>query len=200
MAHNLANAGGKTAMFYSGERPWHGLGTAVEGALTSAEAIKAAGLDWNVDEVPVYLEHGAKISGYKGLRRADTGTILHVCRDSYHPIQNRDAFKFFDRVTGTGAAKYVTAGALGDGGRVWILANAHDGSLACWIMATSIRVVCQNTLSISLAARGESTRDVRILHRAGATDRVAETRDQLGLALKYYDAFGGRATPSRHGK
>ena len=35
-------------MFYTREKPWHGLGTRVEEALDSREALRLAGLDWRV--------------------------------------------------------------------------------------------------------------------------------------------------------
>ena len=37
-------------MFYVREKPWHGLGVEVQDALNSADALKMAGLDWEVKE------------------------------------------------------------------------------------------------------------------------------------------------------
>jgi len=211
MAHNLSTTDGKTSMFYTGEKPWHGLGVEVAGALTAEEAIKAAGLDWAVKSEPVYDGDMKQIETHHLLRRADTRDVLHIAKTSYVPIQNRAKFKFFDDVTATGEAKYVTAGALGRGERVWILAeiakcdlrvlqtddvvkpylmlaDSFDGTLACWMMATSIRVVCQNTMNSALSAKYAD--GFRIQHRAGATSKFQDARAALGLAVKYYKGFG----------
>ena len=42
-------------MFYVREKPWHGLGTEVQEAPTSADALLYAGLDWLVVQEDVYL-------------------------------------------------------------------------------------------------------------------------------------------------
>lgn len=111
----------------------------------------------------------------------------------YTPVQNREAFEFFDPIVGENAAVYHTAGALGEGERVWVLAklpgdirvvgddiahkylllsNSHDGNSAVQIKFTPIRVVCQNTLTMALregpALRIPHTRDVRERLRVAA--------------------------------
>ncbi len=42
-------------MFWYGETPWHGLGKEVLSTLTAEEAIKVAGLNWEVEVVPVII-------------------------------------------------------------------------------------------------------------------------------------------------
>lgn len=58
MAANVEN------MFYVRETPWHGLGTRVLTAPSSKEALQLAGLDWKVNQQPIYTE-GEELSGYK---------------------------------------------------------------------------------------------------------------------------------------
>lgn len=128
MAHELSTENGKAAMMYVGQVPWHGLGQKLDKPATSAEAIKAAHLDWEVAKVPLYLK------GSNGYRLADeTFAIvrsdvshpapLGIVGTSYQPLQNRAAFVWFDEIVGQDAAIYHTAGALGSGERVWILAK-----------------------------------------------------------------------------
>jgi len=54
MAHDLSIEDGKAAMMYVGEVPWHGLGQKLDKPATSAEAIEAARLNWEVAKVPLY--------------------------------------------------------------------------------------------------------------------------------------------------
>ena len=61
MAHELLIEDGKAAMFYVGEPPWHGLGQRLDQPATSAQAIKAAGLDWVVEKVPLYIAGGFRL-------------------------------------------------------------------------------------------------------------------------------------------
>ena len=54
MAHELnVNEEGLVEMAYTGEIPWHGLGTKVNDDLTPAEFMAAANLDWEVQKVPL---------------------------------------------------------------------------------------------------------------------------------------------------
>jgi phage/plasmid-like protein (TIGR03299 family) len=199
-------------MMYVGEKPWHGLGVKLEKAATSAEAITAAGLDWAVEKRPVtFLDNEGKsreVPGKFVTVRADTQKPLGVVGSDWTPIQNREAFSFFDAVVGEKLAIYHTAGALGDGQRVWILAklpghirvigddvvekflllsNGHDGGLAYRMGFTPIRVVCQNTLNIAL--KEGSILSAKLRHTSGIGLRVNEVREQLGIVAGLYQTF-----------
>jgi len=206
------------SMMYYGKTPWHRLGTEVEGLATAEEAIAAAGLNWDVDLTPVYVD--APIPGMGGMKpipdkmaiyRKTDGQVYNVVGNRYAPIQNSAAFSFFDGVVGAGGAVYETAGSLLEGRQVWILANlkdslgiageeikkyllltnSHDGSMALQMFWTPIRVVCWNTLSAALAS-GEGARFYS-RHTAGATDRIESAKQVLGLARIYYDEFKAKA-------
>lgn len=120
----------------------------------------------------------------------------------YHIVQNREAFAFFDAIVGGGdGILYETAGALGDGERIFItaklpgyirvgsgdditekyifLTTAHDGSGSITAAFTPIRVVCQNTLNAALKGMANV---VRIKHTAGAKQRLEDAHKVLGLA------------------
>ena len=57
-------------MFYTREKPWHGLGTRVENALDSKEALVAAGLDWKVIQKPIMTDDGNRIPGHTWMVRS----------------------------------------------------------------------------------------------------------------------------------
>src|SRR3972149_2604292 len=86
-------------------------------------ATHPAGLNWTVSMKPVYLGNGVQVPRYQAIVRDTDATIYAVVGANYVPVQNKDAFKFFDSVVGTGEAYYETAGSLRGGSRVWMLAN-----------------------------------------------------------------------------
>lgn len=191
-------------MMYVRQVPWHGLGTMVTEAPTSADALHLAGLDWTVDQTPVYTDAGIEIPGYKANRRSSDNSILGIVSDRYRIVQNTEAFEFTDAIVGeteNGVVKYETAGSLNGGKKIWLLAkmptqkildddvepymcfsNTHDGSGAIRICMTPIRVVCANTLSMALntAKRQWSTK-----HMGDMQSKLEEAKLCLQLADKY---------------
>jgi len=75
------------SMFYVRQVPWHGLGVNVEKAPTSEDALHFAGLDWRVEQTPVFTDSGIEIPGYKANRRDTDGTILGIVSDRYKIVQ-----------------------------------------------------------------------------------------------------------------
>jgi hypothetical protein len=119
MAHNLLIQNGQASMFYIDEVPWHGLGVKLNGPATAQEAITAAQLDWKVVKLPLFA--GSKRipvpDRFAVVRRTGdliqrTDPVLGVVSNEYTPLQNRQAFQFFDPIVGQNAAIYHTAGAL----------------------------------------------------------------------------------------
>ena len=211
MAHEV-----ESLMYVSDESnerfvPWHGLGTAVDHAPNSAEAIRLAGLDWSVKPQPVFIEHnGAKIEipNCKANVRDTDGKTLGIVTNRYQVVQNREAFDFTDSLIGEGCV-YETAGALQDGKRVFLLAkmperyildekydpficftNTHDGTGSIKAIMTPVRVVCMNTLGLALngAKRAWSTR-----HLGDLKSKLEEARYTLKLANSYMDRFAETA-------
>ena len=187
-------------MMYVRTVPWHGLGTRVEEAPTSADALRLAGLDWEVEGKPVFTEAGVLIPDYKATTRSSDGSVLGIVGDHYTVVQNREAFAFTDALIGEGVT-YETAGSLKGGRQIWLLArmparkilgdafqpylcftNSHDGSGAVRACMTPIRVVCSNTLNMALrgAQRSWSTP-----HKGNVTSRIEEARQTLELADRY---------------
>ena len=75
-------------LFYTRVAPWHGLGTRVENALSSEEALIASGLDWQVIQKPIFTNDLTPISGYKANIRDIDNKVLGVVSDRYKVVQN----------------------------------------------------------------------------------------------------------------
>lgn len=188
-------------MFYVREAPWHGLGTRVEEALTSKEALIASGLNWKVEQKEIFTEDGVTIQGYYANVRNTDYKVLGVVTNRYQIVQNSEAFAFTDSLIENGV-KYETAGALKDGKKTWILArlpetyrmvddkvvpyivfsNSHDGAGAIKVAMTPVRVVCQNTLNLALdtASRIWSTN-----HTGDIDSKMDDAKMTLFMAKSY---------------
>lgn len=202
MAHNIES------MFYTREKPWHGLGTMVQEAPTSSEALRLAGLDWTVDGRPIYTAEGEQIDNYKVNVRSSDNAVLGVVTDRYTICQNSNAFEFTDELIG-GDVRYETAGSLRGGRRIWLLAkmpnttvagddvepylcftNTHDGTGAVRVCMTPVRVVCNNTLNIALSC---AKRSWSVTHVGDIQEKITEAKIALELAGEYMDALDKRA-------
>ena len=109
-------------MFYARRAPWYGLGTSVEEAMSSREALDAAGLNWKVLQKELITEDGRLVRGFKANIRETDGQILGVVTKRYKVVQNEEAFAFTDELLGEGVT-YETAGSIQNGRRTWILAR-----------------------------------------------------------------------------
>ena len=209
----------ETAFYHEG-LPWN-KGTKVDQALTAKEAIVAAGLDWTVESVPIYTNNAmgkrgtARIPGRRAIQRQTDGKVLGVLGNDYKPVQNIDAFEFFDTVVADRGAKYEAAGALMGGKRIWLLAklnggngqiniegdevdkylllfNGHDGGLALKMFFMPFRLWCLNVLS---TADTRVSREAMFYarHTDSLPDKVLTARDILGISLNYYNAFAETA-------
>jgi hypothetical protein len=106
-------------MFYVREVPWHGLGIRVEETLTSDEALRVAGLDWRVNNYPIYDQYGKPIPNYVANTRDKDRKVLGIVTDRYKIVQNADAFSFTDHLLGDDV-RYETAGSLNEGRKIWL--------------------------------------------------------------------------------
>ncbi|MEO3235843.1 DUF932 domain-containing protein [Ruminococcus sp. 1001136sp1] len=194
------------SMFYTREKPWHGLGIMVAEAPNSKDALRLAGLNWKVLQEPVYTENKELLQGYKANVRGSDRKVLGVVTDRYKVIQNEEAFAFTDALLGEGI-RYETAGSLQEGRRVWMLArlprefiiggerispymvfsNTHDGSGAVKTALTPIRVVCNNTLNLALRT---AKRSWSMIHTGDISGKIEEAKNTLLLADEYMTALG----------
>lgn len=193
-------------MFYTREKPWHGLGVEVKEAPTSKDALIMAGLNWQVVQKPIMTEEGHLIEGYKANVRETDQQVLGVVSNRYKVVQNEEAFTFTDALLGEGVT-YETAGSLQNGRRTWMLArlphqyiisgdeitpylvfmNAHDGTGSIKVAMTPIRVVCQNTLNMALST---ARRSWSCNHTGDIADKMTEARDTLLHANRYMSELG----------
>lgn len=193
-------------MFYTRERPWHGLGTRVEEAPSSREALRLAGLDWQVLQKPIMTTDGQMVKGFRANVRDRDSRVLGVVTDRYKVVQNEDAFAFTDDLLGEGVT-YETAGSLQDGRKTWLLAelpqryiisgdeiapylvfmNAHDGSGSIKVAMTPVRVVCMNTLNLALAT---AKRCWSTAHTGDIRAKIEDARDTLLFAETYMGELG----------
>jgi phage/plasmid-like protein (TIGR03299 family) len=201
MAHEVEMIDGQAQMAYAGDVPWHGLGTKVSNELSPLQMMEKAGLDWEVEKHPLIATvNGQQIeSDKKALVRMSDLKILDTVGPDWNPIQNKQAFEFFHEFVLSGDMNMHTAGSLKGGQQTWALAkvnesfdifggdvvesyllfsNPHKYGQGVNIRFTPIRVVCNNTLTMSL--NGHANMGYKSGHRSEFNaDQVKET---LGLA------------------
>ena len=208
MAHELEIVNGQAQMAYVGEVPWHGLGTAVPADLTSEQMMQAAGLDWTVEKMPSYYDgpDGKLLTGQHALVRSTDRKILTNISDNWEPVQNADAFQFFHDFVMDGDMEMHTAGSMFGGKRVWALAkvkesfevmdgdkvenfllfsNPHEYGRAIDVRFTSIRCVCNNT--VTLAINEQVDRWIRLNHRRKFDAEAV--KKMLGIAKVKFNQF-----------
>lgn len=208
---SLDTSNGRVAMMAAGVLPWHGLGVLVKDAVTSADAIRLAGLDWQVLKTALSYTFNGETKDAPdafGIVREDTGDWLGSVGSRYKCIQNRDGFSFLDAVLEQYGAKYETAGSLRGGRKVWMLARmpqqsftlgkgdtvesyalfttAHDGSEAAFCFPTTNRVVCNNTFRMAAKDRKNG---ISIRHTGSVKAKIGDAQAALGLAVKGLDSF-----------
>lgn len=197
MAHEVET------MCYAGETPWHGLGVPVHNDLTPAQMLDKAGLNWEVQKFPTYCTvNGKKIlTEDQALVRMSDNKVLSVVSGDWEPNQNSTAFEFFNEFVMEGDMEMHTAGSLREGRNVWALAkvkdsfeilggdkvesyllfsNPHEYGKCIDIRFTPIRVVCNNTLTLSLAGKNDLM--VRLNHRNKFDPEMV--KKTLGIASK----------------
>ena len=209
MAHLLETLNGKVSMAYAGETPWHGLGTKVLPDLTPEQMLKAAGLDWRVEKIPLFGEmNGVQIpTKAEALVRDVDQKVLSIVTDSWNPVQNEEAFEFFAEYVQAGDMEMHTAGSIKGGQHIWALAkikdsffdlfggdktegfllfsNPHQFGKSITVQFTPIRVVCNNTLTLSLDMNHKSS--VAVNHRREFdAESVKETLGIASFKLEKY--------------
>ena len=209
MSHEVEMVNGVAQMAYAGEVPWHGLGTKVSNDLSPNEMMKAAGLDWTVEKVPTFAaKEGVDLipTGMEALVRSTDNKVLTQVGGNWNPVQNEEAFEFFSEYCLAGDMEMHTAGSLKGGQMVWALAkikesfdilggdqvdqyllfsNPHMYGKSIDIRFTPIRVVCNNTLTLSL---GQQVNNACKLHHRSAFDPDS-VKVALGIAHEKFAKY-----------
>ncbi len=195
-------------MAYAGEVPWHGLGTKVDEGIDADEFLVAAGLDWTVDQYPVHTRVGEEeieVPNRFALVRSSDNKVMTVTSKNWHPVQNSDVIGFMQDYVSAGGATLETAGSLHGGKVIWGLARINHGfevtpgdkvngylliksfhelGRATSVDTTTVRVVCQNTMTL---AEAHSELRYKQNHMSefdfsAAKERVGEAHESLRLA------------------
>ena len=185
--HDLEFVNGEASMAYVGETPWHGLGKKVPNDISPEQMLVTAGLDWQVVKKPLFYQDSegkTKATNKVAIVRDTDDKLMTVVSKEWNPVQNLEAFKFFDDFVKGGDMEMHTAGSLRDGKMVWAMAqikdsfelfggdkvdgyllfsNPHEFGRSIDIRFTPIRVVCNNTLSFALEQ--EANHFVKLSHR-----------------------------------
>lgn len=210
MAHELTTrADGFTEMAFVGDTPWHGLGQTLTQDATFEEWRKAAGFDWTIEQAPAQFaapdgtvhEVPQRFVQY----RSDTLAPLSVVSERYKPVQPNEVLEFFRDLVEESGFRLHTAGTLFGGKRLWALAETGkfgevskgdgvggflllstscDKSLATTARFTSVRVVCNNTLSL---AAGNNAHSVSFNHTRHFDHDLMKAK--LGAAVESFGAF-----------
>lgn len=200
-------------MAYVGETPWHGLGNQLPQRQPLDIWQKTAGMDWSIEEAPVqFMSQRIGTLGtihsfpeQKVLYRSDTKTPLSVVSQRYQVVQPKDVLEFYRDLTESAGFELETAGVLKGGKKFWalartgqatalkggddvrgylLLATSCDGTLATTATPTTVRVVCNNTLTIAVNG---ATQDIKVGHRSRFDP--LQVKQQLGIAVSHWDGF-----------
>jgi len=208
MAHQIET------MAFVGQTPWHGLGNQLPQNQPIEVWAQHAGMDWRIESSNVSFmaknERGQSIimpyEEQRVLYRSDTHTPLSVVSQRYQEVQPKEILEFYRDLTEQSGFELETAGVLKGGRKFWalartgqstalkgkdvsngyiLLATACDGTLATTAQFTSVRVVCNNTLSIAIRGQTSGEGVVKVPH---STKFDAEKiKQQLGISIKTWD-------------
>lgn len=197
-----------TAMSVQGAtRPWHKVSTVLENAPSIEEALVASGMTWDVS-LRKMRAGDIPIETHKAVMRSDSKDILGIVGNNYTPLQNKDAFAWFQPFIDDGQATLESAGSFLNGKRTFImakmagdnmeimegdqvekfllLANSFDGSRSVSIGYTPIRISCNNSLTAAL--NSNQSQIIRVRHDKNVVENVLNVRETIDLVNKQFIA------------
>jgi phage/plasmid-like protein (TIGR03299 family) len=143
----------------------------------------------------------APLDGWKAIRRSDTGTVLSVNKDTYTVISHAEMGEIVEAVLAQPNIHWETAGCLDQGRAAWCLAlldepvelpgdasptlpylaitNRHDGTAACALRATAVRIVCANTFRAAELEGDRTGATFSFIHKSSWRNRLDEARQAV---------------------
>ena len=200
-------------MAYVGQTPWHGLGNQLSPKQPLEIWQREAGMNWQIQQSPVHFKADTignlgtihSFPEQKVLFRSDTKAPLSVVSNRYQIVQPGEVLEFYRDLTEVSGYELETAGVLKGGRKFWalartgqstalkgndqvngylLLATSCDGTLATTATPTTVRVVCNNTLTIALDG---TTRAIKVPHSTRFGPKAV--KKQLGIAVSQWDEF-----------
>ena len=152
-----------------------------------------------------------QIPGFNLIRRSDTGAILSVRPESYTLITHEEMGGIVEAVLKQDNVKWETAGSLNGGKAVWCLCkldepvvlpgdssptlpylgitNHHDGTGACALRTTAVRIVCANTFGAAEAEGERTGTTFSFVHRSSWREHMDEAREAVMNARRQFGAY-----------
>lgn len=200
---------------FIGERAWHGEGNVLlpddPSRFIVPDFVRKAGLDWTVDLEDMFVrirDQEFSVPNTKAVIRSSDNKVLGTVGARYVPLQNIDAFKWFQPFLDTKEVAFETGGSLKGGTVIWALAKilgddlevsqgdkilkylllttSHDGSAKTNVGFCPIRVVCVNTLRMAIKDSASKLFGVKHTKNQGAALDVV--RDTINLCNRNFEA------------
>ena len=214
MSHLIDMSNYRANMAYVGAVPWHGLGSELTEGAPIEVWCNEAGMAYTIERSRVAFRHTEGANGVgvmddrNVLWRSDTKEPLAVVSNRYQIVQPGDVLEFFRDllVCAGGDYQLETAGVLNEGRTYWALAKycgdplafgndvvkpylmlttSCDGTMATTAKHTSVRVVCNNTLQMSLH-HDKSGGVIKVPH--STTFNADAVKSELGV-IETLDTF-----------
>ena len=196
--------------------PWQRIGRSFTPTSDAIEALHRSGLNWTVEKVGLRTNDLAPVADHVAIRRSDTGHVLGIVGNDYHPLQNAEAFEFFRDLAGESRISFETAGSFDQGGITWVqaklpdlsirigddisdsylfISNGHIGNKMLTVAPTTLRIICRNSLRMA-EAQGADARKRRhsleagftVRHTKGMKETLADIRDAYAKTLRSHAA------------
>lgn len=192
MSHQIKS---KDTCVVSDGKTWHKLGVHVPDI-----NYENSGLDWTVEKRQVVLDGGPKIEGYEAVYSPEKDEVISVMKESYALIQNSQVFEIVEQGLDGVEHRFISAGSLGQCKRIYLTVeivgeskytangeefsnylnfiSGHDGSLSLMGYDSSFRIVCSNSLAMSLAAKG-GLMDIKVRHSKNNGVKIEKMTQEL---------------------